>query len=109
MPEALVILDASIAAEDREAVLRAVPVTQSIAGRVFLTAANDATLARLPSMAGVALVLTGAEPAPSLPPLDEAASLFVGAWLSSRGQVKQRRGEGLDWDTPPMTPPDPKR
>ena len=77
--------------------------------RVFLAAASDTALANLRSMAGIASVLTGAEPAQSLPQLDDAESLFVQAWLSSRRQGKQRRGEGLDWDTPPMLPPDPTR
>ena len=109
MPEVLVILQSSITQADREAVIRAAPATQSISNRVFLAAASDAALAGLRSMAGIARVLSGAEPAQSLPQLDDAESLFVQAWLSSRGQIKQRRGEGLDWDTPPMLPPDPKR
>jgi len=109
MPEILVILQSSMTKADREAVVRAAPATQSISNRVFLAAASNAALASLRSMAGIARVLTGAEPAQSLPQLDEAEALFVQAWLSSRGQVKQRRGEGLDWDTPPMLPPDPKR
>ena len=45
----------------------------------------------------------------NLPQLNDAESLFAQAWLSRQGQVKQRRGDGLDWDTPPMLPPDPKR
>lgn len=107
MSEVLIILDPSITKVDREAVLRVAPVTQSISNRVFLGAVNDAALANLRSMAGIARLVTGAEPTKSLPPLDDAESLFVHAWLSKRGQVKQRRGEGLDWDTPPMIPPDP--
>lgn len=109
MSEVLLILQPSITKANREAVLRAAPATQSISNRVFLAAASDAALANLRSMAGIARVLTGAEPTQSLPQLDDAESLFVQAWLSTRGQVKQRRGEGLDWDTPPMLPPDPKR
>lgn len=107
MPEVLIILDPSITNADREAVRGIAPVTQSISNRVLLSDVNDAALASLRSMAGVVRVVTSAEPAPSLPPLDDAESLFVEAWISKRGQVKQRPGEGLDWDTPPMLPPDP--
>lgn len=107
MPEVLIVLDPSITKADREAAFRVAPVTQSISNRVFLAAVNDAALAHLRSMAGIARVVTGAEPTQGLPQLDYEESLFVQAWLSRHGQVKQRRGEGLDWDTPPMLPPDP--
>jgi hypothetical protein len=107
VPEVLIILDPFFTKTDREAVLRVAPVTQSISNRVFLAAVSDAVLANLRSMAGIARVVTGSEPTQSLPTLDDAESLFVQAWLSKYGQVKQRRGEGLDWDTPPMLPPDP--
>lgn len=109
MSEVLIVLDDSITDTDREAVLRVAPVTQSISERVFLASVEDAALANLRSMAGIAKVVAGAEPARSLPQLEDGESLFVQAWLSKRGQVKQRRGEGLDWDTPPMLPPDPPR
>ena len=108
MSDFLVVLDSSITKADREAVRRIAPVTQSISSRVFLSAGSDAAAAAVRSMTGVSFVLTGAEPAPPLPPLDDAETLFVHAWLSARGQVKQRRGDGMDWDTPPMLPPDPK-
>jgi hypothetical protein len=109
MIEVLLILQLSITKTDRDAILRVAPATQSISNRVFLADASDAALSNLRSMAGIARVLTGAEPAQNLPQLEDDESLFIQAWLSTRGQVKQRRGEGLDWDTPPMLPPDPKR
>lgn len=107
MPEVLIVMDRAPATTDREAVLRVARVTQSISNRVFEAEVGGDALAKLQSMSGVARVFTGAEPAQSLPQLDDAESLFVQAWLSRQGQVKQRRGEGLDWDTPPMLPPDP--
>jgi hypothetical protein len=109
MPEVLVILEPSIAAADREAVKRVAPATQAMSNRVFLATPSDEAVTRLQSMTGVAAVLTGAEPPRGQPQLDDAEMLFVQAWVSKRGQVKQRRGEGRDWDTPPMVPPDPKR
>jgi hypothetical protein len=89
--------------------MRSAPPTQSISPRVFLSRVSDATVARLRSMAGIAIVLTASESAQNLPELDDAETLFVQGWLSKRAQVKQRRGEGQDWDTPPMLPPDRKR
>ena len=107
MSEVLIILDRSTPKADLDNVLGVAPVTQSISNRVYLADLNDAALANVRSMSGVARVVTGAEPAQNLPPLDDTESLFVQAWLSRRGQIKQRPGEGLDWDTPPMLPPDP--
>ena len=109
MSDFLVVLDSSITKADREAVQRIAPATQSISNRVFLSAGGDAVAAGLRSMSGVAMVLTGAEPGPAMPQLDDSERLFVQAWLSTRGQVKHRRGDGMDWDTPPMLPPDAKR
>lgn len=107
MSEILVILHASITTTDREAVMRVAQPTQSISNRVFLAAPDTSALTRLRSMHGVASVLTGVEPAVSQRhQLDDTESLFVDAWMSRQGQVKTRPGEGLDWDTPPMQPPD---
>ena len=108
MPEVLVILESRISDAARQAVTRAAPPLQSISERVFTASADDVGLARLRSMPGVATVIGSKETQP-LPPLSDTESLFAEAWLSRQGQVKQRRGEGLNWDTPPMQPPDPKR
>ena len=109
MPDVLVILRSSISPSERDAIARAAPSTQAISNRVFIAGTTEAGRAKLPSMAGVARVLIGGEQADNLPQLDDAETLFVRAWLSSRGEVKLRHGEGLDWDTPPMRPPDPTR
>ena len=105
MPEVLIVMDRAAAPAEREAVLSAGRVKQSISNRVFEAEVSDDALAKLQSMAGVAKVVTGREA--GLPPLDDAESLFVQAWISRRGQVKERFGEGLDWDAPGMIPPDP--
>jgi len=109
MPEVLVILEPAISDAARAAVTRTAAATQSVSDRVYIAVADEATLARMRSMAGVATIMSGGEHARTLPPLSDAESLFVQAWLSRQGEVKQRRGDGLDWDTPPMQPPDPKR
>jgi hypothetical protein len=106
MAELLIILQLWILPADLEAVMRVAPATQMVSSRVFLANLNPEAVAQISSMPGIAAVLTGAERNPSLPALDEAESLFVRAWLSRQGVVKQRRGEGWDWDTPPMQPPD---
>ena len=109
MPEVLVILESSVTDAARAAVTRAAPPTQSISNRVFTAVVDDSALPRLRSMPGVARVISNTGEAPDLPQLNDAESLFARAWLSRQGQAKQRRGDGLDWDTPPMQPPDPKR
>jgi hypothetical protein len=106
MCELLIILHLWILPADREVVMRAAPATQMVSSRVFLANLHPDAVAQIRSMPGVAAVLTGAEQNPRLPPLDEAETLFVRAWISRQGVVKQRIGEGLDWDTPPMQPPD---
>lgn len=108
MPEILLILETSITNAGREAILRVVSPTQSISNRVFLASLSESAVDQIRTMAGVSRVLTGGEVGQNLPHLTDAESIFVEAWLSSRGQVKQRLGDGLDWDTPPMIPPDPK-
>jgi hypothetical protein len=107
MYEILIILHLSITDADREAVMRVAQPTQSISNRVFLAAADTSALTHLRSMHGVARVLTGVEPAVQQSnQLDDTEALFVEAWMSRLGQVKTRRGDNLDWDTPPMQPPD---
>ncbi len=108
VPEVLVILSTSVPSAQREAVLRDAPPTQSISNRVFLATVSEAAIGALRASAGVERVLSGAA-AVDLPALDEAESLFVAGWLLRHGEPKRRRGDGLDWDTPPMQPPDRKR
>jgi hypothetical protein len=106
--EILVILSPHVTAADREGVVRLAPPTQSISERVFIAQAGDVVAAQLRALPGVHQVFTGGEGAGTLPPLSDSEALFAQAWMSSKAQKKQRLGEGLDWDTPPMTPPDPK-
>ena len=107
MKDVLLILHSQMSQADRDAISRVAPATQTISNRVFVAALTGG-LESLRAMHGVARVLTGGEAAETLPPLDEPELLFVQAWLSARGKTTQRHGEGLDWDTPPMLPPDRK-
>jgi hypothetical protein len=107
MYEVLVILQLSITAADREAVMRVTSPTQSISNRVFVAEADPSAISRIRSMRGVASVLTNAEPAVQQSHrLDDTETLFVEAWMSRLGKEKKRPGDNLDWDTPPMQPPD---
>jgi hypothetical protein len=106
MAECLIILQSSIPPADYQAVMGMVTPTQTISPRVFLAALSPTALTHLRAMAGIEVVLTGEEPVGALPLLEDAELLFASAWLSKQGQIKQRSGEGLDWDTPPMLPPD---
>lgn len=107
MPEVLIILEPAATDTQRAAVAQAAPAAQTISNRVFTSVSGD--VARLRSMPGVAAILTGGASAQSLPQLNDHELLFAQAWLSRAGQTKQRPGDGLNWDTPPMVPPDPPR
>ena len=109
MPEALIILQSSLSADQRAAIARVAPVKQSISDRVFVAEVAGTGLDDLRATPGIARVVTGGEPVDTLPAMTDTERLFARAWLSSRGEVKSRRGEGLDWDAPGMVPPDPKR
>jgi hypothetical protein len=109
MPEALIILQPPVSADQRAAIARVATVKQSISDRVFIVEIAGKGLEDLRATAGVARVMTGGEPDEALPEMTDVEDLFVRGWLLSRREVKSRRGEGLDWDTPGMVPPDPKR
>ena len=109
MSEALLILQSSLSANERAAISRVAPVKQAISDRVFVADVAGTGLDGLRATPGIARVVTGGEPVDSLPAMTDTEHLFVSAWLSSRGEKKSRRGDGLDWDTPGMVPPDPKR
>ena len=57
----------------------------------------------------VDVVYAGVDPPPEvLAELDPNERLFVEGWLTNRSTAKtDRPGEGLPWDAPGMTPPDP--
>ena len=57
----------------------------------------------------VGVVYAGVDPPPEvLADLDPNERLFVEGWLTKRATAKtDRPGEGLPWDAPGMTPPDP--
>jgi hypothetical protein len=106
MAEALIILQRSVSADERAAIARVASVRQSISDRVFVAEIAGKGLDDLRATGGIDRVMTGSEPDDALPAMTDAEDLFVRGWLLSRRAVKSRRGEGLDWDTPPMLPPD---
>ena len=106
MAEALIILQRSVSAEERAAVARVASVGQSISDRVFVAEIAGKGLDDLRATAGIDRVMTGGEPDNALPAMTDVEDLFARGWLLSRRAVKSRPGEGLDWDTPPMLPPD---
>jgi hypothetical protein len=105
--EVLVILEASSPRAAHERIRSQYRVTQQVSPRVFVIQrpADPATLRALPGVLGVA---EGRVPAELLSDLDETETLFAQAW-SERASMrsKQRPGEGLPWDAPGFTPPDP--
>jgi hypothetical protein len=109
MSEILVILSEAATSEDRRGIARLAKPTHTVSDRVFVVEGPAALGAQLRALPGVAQVMTGREDPGVLPAMGEAEGLFASAWLARTGEEKKRRiGEGLDWDHPPMTPPDPK-
>ena len=66
---------------------------------------DEAGAGRIAPQEGVELVLRPGQTSAELPRLSDSEELFAQGWLVRQGVKKQRIGEGLDWDTPPMTPP----
>lgn len=109
MSQALIILQPSLSADTRAAIARVASATQSISDRVFVADIGGTTLDALRATPGIARVAIGGDAVETLPTMSDAERLFAAGWLSSRGKDKSRPGDGLDWDNPPMVPPDPKR
>jgi len=79
-------------------------VTQSISNRVFLVS-GALPVVSVPEE-GVHIFSTPEVPAEIFNSLNQKESLFVLAWQTRLQQAqKQRRGEGLDWDSPGFKPP----
>src|SRR4051812_1438335 len=104
MSEVLVILAPTASLEDRNVIAKLAPPAHSISDRVWL--AQTTALPQLRATRGIGAVFTADDPATALPALNDSETLFAQGWLSGRAQKKRRIGEGLDWDSPPMTPPD---
>jgi hypothetical protein len=105
--ELLVILDLRTAAEAQERLRSSHRVTQVGSPRVLVVAVSPGETSPTSSTPGVVAVSSGALPPSVVEELDEQEALFVTAWARRMtGPEKQRRGEGLPWDTPGFEPPD---
>ena len=93
MPEALVILQPSLSADERAAITRVAPVRQAISDRVFLADVAGAGLDALRATPGIARIVTGGEPVDTLPEMTDAERLFGRAWLSARGGGDRDQGQ----------------
>lgn len=103
--ERLVVLDSRNAASALAELLALASVTQVLGARLALVRADDATAARLARISGVHGIHSGVLGAiPS--DLTETERAFVSAW-EMRQRPKERPGDGLSWDAPGFTPPDP--
>lgn len=106
--EALVILDAADDGGAAQAVRAHARVTQSVSPRVLVVSTAGADLERIRQHPGVWRVVAGGAPG-EIPGLDGQEALFVAAWASRQGGKAARAGDGLAWDAPGLTPPDPPR
>lgn len=84
-------------------------IRQAISPRVFTVESTGSELDTLQKMPDLT-VISGDQPLPeSIDDLTESEKLFVAAWISRqrKPEAKQRFGDGLSWDAPGFTPPDP--
>jgi hypothetical protein len=107
--EALVILDPAAGPAGADEVRQAARVTQSLSSRVLVVDAAGADLDRVRRNPGVLHVVSGPDEPGDIPGLDEQEALFVAAWALRQKGKGERPGEGLAWDAPGFTAPDPPR
>jgi hypothetical protein len=104
-PELLVVLDSPHAASALAELLELASVTQVLGPRLALVRADAATAARIAKIKGVHGVHSGT--LGGIPSdLTQKERAFVSAW-EMRQRPKERPGDGLSWDAPGFTPPDP--
>jgi hypothetical protein len=106
--EYLVILNRESAPETLAALSAQFRVTQVVSPRVVIVSTGPGEHPPPASLPGV-LAATNGELNPMVAAtLDETEMLFAAAWASRvTGPPKQRKGEGLSWDSPGFLPPDP--
>lgn len=98
----------AVASGDREEIERARAtcgrIVQSASPRVFLCE-GQAELSDLQS-AGLRIVRSAADFNALAGELTEGEALFIRGWLERhRTNSRSRKGDGLDWDTPPYESP----
>lgn len=93
-----------------ERLRRSLQVTQVASPRLAVVeAAEGAGPDALQAIDGVAEVAAAGESLQDASALTDAERLFADAWALRTGDVagSERPGEGLPWDAPGFTPPDP--
>ena len=96
--------------EGLERLRRSLQVTQVASPRLAVVEAPPGTGPEaLRAIGGVAAVFAAGESPEDPGTLTDAEKLFAGAWSMRTGDVagSERPGEGLAWDAPGFTPPDP--
>jgi hypothetical protein len=83
-----------------------VTVVQQLPPRLVVIEADDAALAELRGHPDVLGIGDPDLPTALVAALTETERLFVDAWVVG-GRPKSRRGDGLSWDAPGFSPPDP--
>jgi hypothetical protein len=106
----LVVLDLARAEEAQTELRRHFDVSDVASSRVLVAWDKGNQVAAIRGVVGVAWV--GAEEIPTgvLESLDEGERLFARAWEErQRSTPKERKGEGMSWDSTGLTPPDKPR
>ena len=113
--EVLLVLNTVAGPADRlPDVLRAIGqqyrVVSTAPPRLAVVEAEEGQVPALRQAPGVRMVVEGDIPPDLLAELTASERLFAQAWRMQATQAKgERRGEGLPWDAPGFTPPDPPR
>lgn len=106
----LVILDRARAKEAQAELRRRFTVSDVASPRLLLLRDEGDHAAEVRAVAGVESVIDREIPTRLLESFDEGELLFARAWENrQRSGPKERTGEGLSWDSPGFTPPDPPR
>jgi len=108
--ELLVRVDQDRAADALERLRRELRVTQEAPPRLAVVEAAPGRAGEVAAVPGVVAVAgPGGVPPELTEGLSEDERLFVAAWELRTGEEgeRERPGEGLEWDAPGYTPPDP--
>jgi hypothetical protein len=108
--EIIVILDTDNADETRCELESRWTVLQKASPRVLVLAGAPNTIPEVSAVKGVTALIDHELPKSLTSTLTPPEILFISAWLLRQNRAsKQRRGDGLDWDTEGLLPPDPPK
>ena len=103
-PTSEVLVELQPGAALADAMPPAAVVVQQFPPRLAIVAADETGIDALRESAAVNAVFPGEVPPEALERFDQIARVFAAGW-NERHRPKQRRGDGLPWDTPGFEAP----